>query len=99
METEPDLNKEVLNIFGYTTSAEPGPSSLMIATPVLIDPSVVEISPGLIERYLPNLEADKFSGTDDFAEELTSSIGNIDIDTMNTKEDIAPEKGKGVDRG
>ena len=97
MSQEVALNDEVLNIFGYVTSNEPGPSSLTIATLASIDPLVVEVSPGLINRSSPNLEIDEFLNTDDITEQLTSEIGNINIDSMNTEEDVAPRKGKGVD--
>ena len=97
MSQEAALDDKVLNIFGYATSNEPGPSSLTIATPASIDLSVVEVSPGLIDRSSPNLVIDEFSNTDDITEQLASEIGDIDIDSMNTEEDVAPGKGKGVD--
>ena len=95
MSQEATLDDEVLNIFGYATSNEPGPSSLTIVTLASIDPLVIEVSPGLIDGSSPNLEIDEFSNTDDITEQLASEIGDIDIDSMNTEEDIAPGKGKG----
>ena len=94
---EAALDDEVLNIFGYATNNKPGPSSLNMVTPVSIDPSVVEVSPGLIDGSSPNLEIDEFSNTDDLTEQLASEIGDIDINSMNTEEDVVPGKGKGVD--
>ena len=102
-EAPPLTESDVFDVFRLGREPIAGPSSMMEATPVPSDPSVVEISAGMISGSsfdCGDVDDASFSGTEELAEQLAGDIGNIDIEEIAGNEDVPGSNGKGkeVDR-
>ena len=97
------LTEDVFDVFGLGQEPVAGPSSMTEATPVPSDPSVVEISAGMIPGSsfdCGDVDDASFSETEELAKQLAGDISNIDIEEIAGNENVPGPNGKGkeVDR-